>query len=90
MGEADGSNICNLTAKHGLYYLPVPTNGFDLSTLMDTGAIYSFVSLLVAQYLTGEVQNEDSLVVMLLKEKKIVINKVILLDLIIDNVIFAR
>ena len=42
--EADGGNICNLTAQCGLYYLLVSTNGFDLSALVDTGATHSFIS----------------------------------------------
>ena len=44
-GEADGGNICNLMVQYGLYYLSVFTNGFDLSELVDRGAMHSFVNL---------------------------------------------
>ena len=47
-GEADGGNICNLTAQCGLYYLFVSTNSFDLSSVMDAGATCSLTSSLVA------------------------------------------
>ena len=48
---------------------------------MDTSATYSFVSLQVAQYLTGEVWNEEQLEVTLPTSQKVIMNKVITLDL---------
>ena len=37
--------MCNLAVQYSLHYLPVSTNGFDLSALVDSGATHSFVSL---------------------------------------------
>ena len=76
-------DVCNLTAQCGLYYLLISTNGFNLSVLMDTGATHSFVSSKVAQYLMGEVQNEEQLEVTLPTGRKVIMNKVIMLDLVI-------
>ena len=37
-------SICNLIAQCSLYYQPISTNGFDLFTLVDNSAKYSFES----------------------------------------------
>ena len=57
---------------------------------MDTDTTYSFVSSQVAFYLTGEVQNKEQLEVTLPSGSKIIMNKVIILDLVIENVIFTQ
>ena len=57
---------------------------------MDTGATCSFISLQVAQYLTGEVQNEERLEVTLPTGRKVITNKFITLDLVIKIVIFTQ
>ena len=38
----------------------------------------------------GEVQNEEQLEVTLLAERKVITNKVVTLDLVIDNIIFTQ
>ena len=57
---------------------------------MDTDTTYSFVSSQVAFYLTGEVQNKEQLEVTLPSGSKIIMNRVIILDLVIENVIFTQ
>ena len=50
---------------------------------MDTGATRSFLSSQVAYYLMGEVQNKEQLEVTLPTSRKVIMNKVIMLDLVI-------
>ena len=61
-----------------------------MSTLVDTGAMCSIMSLQVAQYFTREVQNIEQLEVMLPTDKKVIMNEGITLDVVIENIVFTQ
>ena len=43
--EAEAGNTCNLTRQYCLYYAYIFINSYNLSELIDIGAMHNFISL---------------------------------------------
>ena len=73
----------------GLLYLSVYTHGFTIPAMLDTGAMWSFVSCKLAAKLPAIVKTMMPLTVMLPTGKTMTATSAIQLDMLLDDFIYT-
>ena len=72
MGKVDESQLSSISIQHGLLYLPIHTHGFEVTVMLDTSAMPSFVSYKLAAKLPATIQTTMPLTVILPTAKTLV------------------
>ena len=77
-----------MSIQRALLYLSIHTHGFAVPAMLDTGAMWSFVSHKLAAKLPATIQTMRPLIIMLLTGKMLVATSSIKLNMLIDNFIY--